>query len=278
MTKRRGLIGLILATFLAGGCVSEVDKYFSQKRLNRLGIPRDDIGPGTLVIHKDGTAQSTVTIGEVAPEAELTVSPFSAVLPSATRNRSIDASVALKVVESVIPIGFDGSMKLSNNVKIGQTTASGLKIGEEQLRVLLTKPEGVPLKDWVLARAQRNIKTFVVMQTYRAKQFTMTAESGKDITNELSVGELKPIQKGSVTFSVKRTSKEQLEITGDKEYVVAVSVAAFDVQGQGSRVRLGSLGVDLSRPIPNVPVLSGRGAQPITDLYRPIGLQRASER
>ena len=278
MTKRRMLIGLTLSAFLAGGCVSEVDKYFSQKRLNRLGIPRDDISPGTLVIHKDGTAQSTVTISEVAPGSALTVSPFSAVLPSATRNRSIDASVALKVVESVIPIGFDGSMKLSNNVKIGQTNASGLKIGEEQLRELLTKPEGAPLKDWVLARAQRNIKTFVVMQTYRAKQFTMTAESGKDITNELSVGDIKPIQKGSVKFSVKRTSKEQLEITGEKEYVVAVSVAAFDVQGQGSRVRLGSLGVDLSRPIPNVPVLSGRGAQTLTEVYRPIALQRASER
>lgn len=275
---RRRVAAVLLTTFvLVSGCVPEVDKVFSQKRLNRLAIPRDDITPGTLVIHKDGIAQSTDNILEVAPQATLSLTSFEAILPGVDSSRLIDASVALKVVDAVLPLGFDGALKLTSSVKIPQASTAGLRVSETQLRQLLAAPAGAPLKDWVLQRALRKIGTFVVMQTYKAKEFSMVAESGKDVTADLAIGATKLIEKAGAKFKITRTSKEVLSISGDKFYVVAVSVAAFDVQQKGKQITLGALGVDLSQPIPKVPVL-GTDPTALEKLYRPVGLNPGSDK
>jgi len=269
---------IVTLCVLLGGCVPEVDKFFAEKRLNRLGIPRDDIMPGTLVIHKDGVAQSTDGILDVLPDATLSYKSFDAILPGIDRNRSLDASIALKVVDAVLPLGFDGGVKLSNSVKITQTSTAGLRITETQIRNLLASPAGAPLKAWVLDRYKRQIKTFVVLQTYKAKDFSLTAEAGKDVTADLAVNATKMVQKGEVKFKVTRTSKEQLSISGDKYYVVAVSVAAFDVQGRGSQATLGELGIDLSQPIPKRSILAGPGTAGDPAPYRAIGLAPGSDK
>ena len=268
--------GLLALLLVLQGCAPDVDKFFTQKRLNRLAIPRDDISPGTLVIHKDGVAQSTDNILEVAPQATLTVRAFDAILPGIDRSQSLDAGVALKVVEAILPLGFDTNLKLSNNVKIPQASMAGLRVSETQIASLLASPAGAPLKKWVLDRAKKKIGTFVVMQTYRVKEFSMVAESGKDVIASLAVGETKLLKKGEAKFDVKRTSKEQLTITGDKYYVVAVSVAAFDVTNEGKNISLGPLGVDLSLPIPKVPVLGAPGGPP-QPLFQPVGLNPGSD-
>jgi hypothetical protein len=278
MTRRPVAFAVLTSSLLiVSACVPEVDKFFSEKRLNRLAIPRDDISPGTLVIHKDGVAQSTDNILEVAPNASLTVSAFDAILPGIDRTKAIDASLGLKAVDAILPLGFDAALKLTNSVKIPQASMAGLKVSSTQIGTLLTTPAGAPLKKWILDRAARKIGTFVVMQTYRAKEFSMVAESGKDITTDLTVGETKLVQKGEAKFLVKRTSKEQLSISGEKYYVVAVSVAAFDIAKEGKSITIGPLGVDLSLPVPKVPVLGGTTTAP-SSLFRPVGLQPASDR
>jgi hypothetical protein len=276
---RRILNLSVVASLLAvAACVPDVDRFFTDKQLNRLGVPRDDIAPGTLVINKDGVTRSTDSILEVAPGAQLTVTAFNAVLPGIDMSKEIDASVAMKAVDAVLPLGFDGALKLTSSVTIPQASLAGLRVTETQIKNLLTAAEGGPLKKWILDRAARNIRTYVVLQTYRAKEFSMVAARGKDITLDLGIGETRVVEKGEVKFAVKRTAKEELKISGDKYYVVAVGVAAFDVIDLGKSARLGDLGVDLSQPIPRKPVL-GHGGESVAPapLFKPITLLPASE-
>lgn len=278
MRRHFGCLWIVCALLAASACVPDVDKFFTEKRLNRLAVPRDDIAPGTLVVHKSGIAQSTDNILEVAPSASLTTTAFNAILPGLDKTKAIDASVGLKVLDAILPLGFDGAVKLTSNVKIPQASVAGLRVSETQIQNLLASPAGAPLKAWILDRAKKNINTYVVMQTLRAKEFSMVAESGSDITTDLSVGQTKVVQKGEVKFGIKRTSKDTLQISGDKFYVVAIAVAGFDVTGSGKNAVLGPMGVDLSLPVPKVPVLSGRSAEPTPQpLFRPVGLQPASD-
>lgn len=272
-----GIVSVVAAILIGSACVPDVDKFFSDKKLNRLAVPRDDIAPGTLVIHKSGIAQSTDSILEVAPTASLTTTSFNAVLPGIDKTKAIDASVGLKVLDAILPLGFDGALKLTSNVKIPQASVAGLRVSETQISRLLASPAGEPLKKWILDRAKKDIHTYVVMQTLRAKDFSMVADSGSDITTDLTVGQTKFVQKGEVKFSIKRTSKETLDISGDKYYVVAIAVAAFDVSG-GKQAALGPLGVDLSLPVPKVPVLGAGGTETAAQpLFRPVGLQPAQD-
>jgi hypothetical protein len=259
---------------MCAGCLGDIDKYFAEKRLNRLAVVRDDIQPGTLIIHANGTSQSTDHILDVAPNATLPVRGFEAVLPAATANRSLDAGIALKVVQTVLPVGVEGAVKLTSNVQISQVSAAGMKITETQLSQLLQSPEGEPLKKWIIDRARRKIGTYVVMETYRAKELTMIAENGRDITSDLAVGATKLLDKVGVKFKVTRSEKDQLILSGDKYYVFALAVAAFDVIDEGQRARLGELGVDLSQPVPRVPVL-GDPSTPPEKQFRPVGLTPA---
>ena len=271
MTKIVCLFAAVCALLLTA-CVGDVDKFFAEKRLNRLGILRDDIQPGTLIIHSNGVAKSTDHVLDVAPNATLPIRSFGAVLPSLTQNKTIDASVALQVIDAVLPLGLDGALKLSSNVKVSQTTAAGQRITETQMKTLLGSAEGAPLRSWILDRAKRRIPSFVVMETYRAKELTIVGETGKEVTTGLGVGQTKLLTKGEAKFKVTRTKKEELSISGDKFYVFAVAIAAFDVMGQAPNVSLGSLGVDLSQPVPKLPVLGAPGVAP-GEFYKTVTLQ-----
>lgn len=270
MTKRTATLLMAAHALFLSGCISDVDKYFVDKRLNRLAVLRDDLAPGTLIMHANGVAKTGDNILDVAPGATLPLRSFEAVLPSTSTKGLIDAGLALKVLDAVLPAGFEGALKITSNVAISQTTAAGQRVTASQIQSVLAAPEGAPLRNWVLAYAQRKVPTFVVMETYKAKELTITAESGKDVTTDLNINAVKMVDKAGAKFKITRTRKDQLLVSGDKFYVFAVSVAAFDIQ-KGKVPSIGPLGVDLSLPVPKVPVLGA--APPVPgQAFRPVGL------
>lgn len=274
---RRGLrlLCLVAVASASTACFADIDKYFSEKRLNRLAVARDDITPGKLVIFSRGVARSTDHLLEVARDAQLTMKGFNAVLPADVRKRGIEASLALKVVDAIVPLGIDGAVKLNGEIEVSQTDAVGSRIDSAQIKQILDNKEGAPLRSWILAYAKRNVLPFIVMETYSSKKVTLREKSGKEITGGLKVGETKVVTSGEAKVKVTRSRTEELVLEGDKYYVFAVSVAAFDLTKGEASIGIGELGVDLSLPTPRVPVL-GTPAEN-AKLFRPVGLAPASE-
>jgi hypothetical protein len=268
------LCTLLSAMLVSTACMPDIDKYFVSKRLNRLAVARDDITPGKLVIFKSGVARTADHLLEVAKTAQLSVKGFNAVLPAEVQSKTIDASLALKVVDAVVPLGVDGALKLSGDIEVSQTEVVGSRIDATQIKDLLASQDGAPLRSWVLGYAKKQVQPFIILETYSAKKITLREKNGKDITVGLSEGATKIINSGEAKVKITRSKKEELVLEGDKYYVFAVNVAAFDLT-QGATIGIGDLGVDLSLPTPKVPVLGSPAEN--AKLFRPVGLAPAFE-
>jgi hypothetical protein len=237
-------IGLlvVISSVLAilAGCDPEqtVNNYFAQQGLNRLAIVRDDIQPGGLILANSKGAMYADNMFDYATKpasAEYTFSAgdgtaeYQAVLRGFTQDRSIDPNVAVKFLLNMIPVDLGSEFKFNDKVTIDltQTTVRRMKIP-----VVQSYLNSNSSRDFRLAVSQfvQDGKTsaYVVYETWRAKTLKIQTESGKDISNTLGIGAVKVVASATGKFSYKRTSKSEIELSGDKFYVFAIRTGMLE--------------------------------------------------
>jgi hypothetical protein len=241
------LLAIASLAIANASCISELDKYFKTKEINRLAILRTDVRPGRLIIARKGKLGLRDDILSLAPGAKLTYQGFKAVFNAYEATSEITPSVGLKaVIEAVLPIDFSSKVKLTNSAKIKQIDATGESVESQEIVKLVDDPKNAELVKFILDHSSKNTVVAVVLQTYSAKRLSIEAASGKDITANLAVGEKETLG-GSVGGDIKRSTKETLELTGDQYYVFGIRAFAFEVKEQGGKPVLSTKVLDLSQ-------------------------------
>jgi len=226
----------LLLLFSACDPEKVVNEYFGKAGLSRLAALRDDIEPGGLIlVGKQGAiyADNMFDYVDQPPddEREYGIVPgdgttdFNAVLRQYTGDRKMEAGLALNFLKTVLPapIGLESKIVLTNRVSIDLVNAKVRKMKIPAIQRFLGREESKPFRKYVKEQ-QRD--AYLVYETWRTSKLKITAEAGKDVTSSLSVGELKPLlSDGKFNFTYKRTSKSELEISGDNFYVFAVRTA-----------------------------------------------------
>jgi len=246
--KRSGTRGLGLVALLAlaqAGCLSEMDKYFAAKGLNRLPFLKEGVEPGCLVGVKDGKAfiGDRLVSWARSPDVKLRLRESRTVFGAEQRQRTMDASAAGKLIDLLFPIAISPELKLQGTVEIQQITADSLEVESRDVAELL-KDEGV--REWVLEHQKRGIKPYVLIATYDTNQLHIKSTSDTQISASVEVGEVKLIEKGGVGFKLGRSQKTTLDVSGDTYYTFAVKACAVDLRKVNGAMVIGKLGVDCS--------------------------------
>jgi hypothetical protein len=242
-------MALALLALVGQGCIDQIDKYFKDKGVNRLAVPRTDVRPGRLIVAKDNKLRLSDEILDVVPTATLPTQGFEAAFSAGDYNSEIAPSMGLKVIDAVLPLGLNTKVKLTNSAKIEQINAHGQRLPAPAVVDLLNDPANGPkLRAWLEALG-KNATVGVVLETYLASEINMSSASGYDIAAGLTLGEKTPFKSGSVDFNVTKSAKNTLVIKGDTYYVFGLKAYAFEFDTAGKVTSLSDTVLDLSAPM-----------------------------
>src|SRR6185503_6502833 len=183
----------------------EINSYFGKLGLNRLAVVRDDIQPGGLVLSNDkgamyadnmldyvtaqpGKVQLALTSGEQQ-------SNYDAVIASYKGDRSIEASAALKFIQSFLPIDLSNSVSLKTNVNIDLINAKVKRMKIPAMQQFLNSNDSQGFRTAVggFTAADKKSRAFVIYETYETNKLKISSSSGTEITSSINVNEIKVI-------------------------------------------------------------------------------------
>ncbi len=244
--KRIDRLGRVaLLALVQAGCLSEMDKYFAAKGLNRLAFLKEGVEPGCLVGVKGGQAfiGDRLVSWARSPDVKLRLRQSRTVFNAEQSQRTMDASAAGKLIDLLFPIAISPELKLQGTVEIQQISADSLEVETKDVAELL-KDEGV--REWVLAHQQHGIKPYVLIATYGTNQLHIKSSRDTQVSTSVEVGEVKLIEKGGVGFKLGRSDQTTLDVSGDTYYTFAVKACAVDLRKVDGVTIIGKLGVDCS--------------------------------
>jgi hypothetical protein len=220
-----------------------VQEYFKKLGLNQLAIARDDIQPGALIDVKGKDAIYDDNMLEYVASsdgADVTVTSlnklddYNAVLKQYKGSRSVDASIALSFLKTILPIDPSANLDISGSVTIDMINAKAQRMSPASITKFLNGTVSQPFKDH-LAQLDSKVKPYLAYEIYTTNKLNITTSSSSNIGASVKLGEIKPLGSGNASFTYKRTGDTTIEITGDHYYVFAIRVGQL-VAKNGSYV------------------------------------------
>lgn len=214
-----------------------VNKYFKDQGLNPLKIVRDDIQPGQLILKKGGndpvladlvSDYTNVPLSSGQKDDKLDgTSDFKAVMKATERERKVDASGAVKFLETVLPVSVDADLGLTNDLKIDAINVVGHRMSTGRLQRYLSDNSS-KLHQFIDGQ-QGGTSPYIAYEVYTADTLNIVANSGTDVTTKVEMtAPAAALSSGNGSFTYKRTSKDTLTIKGTHPYVFAIRTAKLD--------------------------------------------------
>jgi hypothetical protein len=217
-----------------------VNKYFNDYGLNRLAAVRDDIGPGGVILAAHGKAlyadnmldyvSTSQSQGDYALNSENRLAEFNAVLKQFDQDRSMDATLALGFITKILPVSFDGSLKLSGSVTVSLGNAIVTRMKVPVVQAFLRSKDSLSFREAMTefkSQDPPHNSVFLIYEAWRTNRIIISTTDGSDIGADLKVDEIKPVGKGEGKFAYKKTAKSSIDILGDRFYAFAVRTAAL---------------------------------------------------
>jgi hypothetical protein len=225
---------LILAALALVSCdpAQLVQSYFKQLGLNQLAIVRDDIQPGALIdvkgkdaIYDDNMLEYVTDPNgtDVTVTAVNKLDDYNAVLRQYKGSRSIDASVALSFIKTILPIDPSANLNISGSVTIDMTNVKAQRMSPASITKFLNGSVSKPFRDH-LQQLNSSVKPYLVYEIETTNKLSITTSSSSNIGATVKVGEIQPLGSANGSFTYKRTGDTTLEIDGDHYYVFAIRV------------------------------------------------------
>lgn len=227
-------VALSVVTLLSLACdpAQLVQDYFKKLGLNQLAIVRDDIQPGALIdvkgkdaIYDDNMLEYVTSSDgtDVTVTAVNKLDDYNAVLRQYKGSRSVDASLALSFLKTVLPIDPSANLDISGSVTIDLINAKAQRMSPAAITRFLNSKVSQPLKDH-LAQLNSSVKPYLAYEIYTTNKLNITTTSSSNIGASVKLGEIKPLGSGNASFTYKRTGDTTIEIDGDHYYVFAIRV------------------------------------------------------
>ncbi|MCI0391908.1 MAG: hypothetical protein MOB07_24465 [Acidobacteria bacterium] len=231
----RQLAGILSMSFLLvflTGCPDpnkRADEIMAKQGVNRLRKPNDYMQPGSVIVVKDKKAvyaDNMVDYIEGPPINDYPIQTGNEVIPKEEEQKGMTADVALKFLDSFLPVKVTGKMALTSEVKIDMTSAKVKRMKIQDVRRFLNRTESQSFKDQMLENINQGKEIYIGYQTYMANKIKLTASAGSDISTGAEIGKIAPLFEGAEPkFAWKKTSKTEIIIDGEGYYVFGVKTA-----------------------------------------------------
>ncbi len=228
------MIVLSIITVAVESCDPEqmVSQYFKQLGINRLAIVRDDIRPGAVIlvrgkdaIYDDNLLEYVNGASDAEADAAITslnaISNYNAVIGQYTADRSMDISVALQFIKTVLPISPTANLDMSGNVTIDLINAQVERMSPASINKFLKSKANT---DFVshLQSLGPSVKPNIAYEILTSSKLKITAKSSANIGASIKADQIYPLSSGSASFTYKRSGDHEIEIDGDHYYVFAI--------------------------------------------------------
>jgi len=229
-----GLVVTTLGVIFFTGCPDpdkRADDIFKRQGINRVRVPNDYMEPGSVIVVKDKKAvyaDNMLDYLEVPPDPSkaFKIQAGMAVVPASSGETAMGVDVALKFLDSFLPVKVSGKMALTSDVKLEMVNAKTKRLRVPDLQTFLNNPASLAFRNAMLAQMNQGKSVFVAYETYITNKLKLTANAGTDISTSAEIGKITPLFESSQPkFTFTKKSKTEVIIDGDGFYIFGVKTA-----------------------------------------------------
>ena len=203
------------------------DELFAKQGLNRLRTPNDYIQPGSVILVRDKKVVYADNVTDYIGSNEYKFEFISGnqKIPEMSAESGMDATAALKFLDSFLPVKVSNTLKIGGKVKLQLVSAQIKRIAVPKFKEFLRSRASESFRTAIKEELDKGNQIFIAYQTLSANNFDLESEGGVDISAEIDVGKSKEIQEGKTTVKWTKTQKTKLKFDGDAYYVIALKAA-----------------------------------------------------
>jgi hypothetical protein len=228
-------IGIIfIGLFFLTGCPDpdkQADEIFKKQGLNRVRVLNDYMQPGSVVVVKGKKAvyaDNMMDYVETQPDPNraFKLQAGAAVIPSGNNQTAMGVDVALKFLDSLLPVKASGKIALSSDVKLELVNAKSKRLRVPDLQSFLNSSASKAFRDSMLTQMNEGQSVFIAYEIYLTNKLKLTANAGSDISASAEIGKINPLFESSEPkFTFTKKSKTEIVIDGDTYYVFGLKTA-----------------------------------------------------
>ena len=242
ISLRLGLFfSLTMLVFCTTGCPDpdkRADELFAKQALNRLRTPNDFMQPGSVIIMRGGKAVYADNVTDYIGGPEdyaFNLIAGNQKIPAMTSETGMEASTALKFLDSVLPVKVSGSLKIGGKVKLELVSAQIKRIPVPKIKDFLRSKASESFRLAMKEEFAKGNNIYIGYQTLSANSFDLEGESGVDIAPKVTIGKAEAIEEGEATVKWTKTQKTKIKFEGDAYYVVALKAAKLSYDKANDR-------------------------------------------
>ena len=220
--------------FFLTGCPDpdkRADDIFKKQGINRVRVPNDYMQPGSVIVVKDKKAvyadnMLDYLVSQPDPNQAFKIQAGLAVVPASSGETAMGVDLALKFLDSFLPVKVSGKMALTSDVKLDLVNAKIKRLKVPDLQGFLNKADSLPFRNAMMEQINQGKSVFVAYETYITNKLKLTANAGTDISTSAEIDKITPLFESSQPkFTFTKKSKTEIVIDGDGFYIFGVKTA-----------------------------------------------------
>lgn len=229
-----GLVTILLGVLFLTACPDpdkRADEIFKKQGINRIRKPNDYMQPGSVIVVKDKKAVYADNMldyleGQPDPNNAFKLISGLAVIPASSGELAMKADIALKFLDTFLPVKASTKIALTSDVKLDMVNSKVKRLKVPDLQSFLNRAESLPFRNAMLDQINQGKNIFIAYETYITNKLKLTANAGTDISASAEVGKITPLFEGAEPkFSFTKKSKTEIIIDGDGYYIFGVKTA-----------------------------------------------------
>lgn len=227
-------VPVILLTLLFTGCPDadkRVDEAFKKKGLNRIRTVRQSIDTGAVILVKDNKANYADNIADYFGENgaySFQIVDDKGVISSFDADTKSDSNIALKFIDTFLPVKTEGKIGMNGKVELAQIGSSVRRIKIPRLIQFLGSQQSTEFKKQMGDFMKQGYKVYIAYEAYRANKIKFKSEAGSDIAVGATIGTVKVIDNALPKFTWTKKTNTELDIDGTDYYTFALRTARLD--------------------------------------------------
>jgi hypothetical protein len=146
---------------------------------------------------------------------------YKAVIGKYNADRSMNISVALKFIKTVLPIDPSANLDITGDVTIDLINAQAERMTPASVNKFLKDKVGDGLRNH-LQDLGSSIKPSIAYEIYKTNKLKITAKSSTNVGATIKADQIYPLGSANASFTYKRSGDHAIEIEGDHYYVFAI--------------------------------------------------------